>query len=85
MEASQPDVVVLDCELPGMAGIEVVQEIRQRGLPSRVLALSAYDSDRYVRGMLEAGAKGYLLKEEAPETVVTAVRAVARGEEWYSQ
>jgi DNA-binding NarL/FixJ family response regulator len=85
LEASQPDVVVLDCELPGMAGIEVAQEIRQRSLPARVVALSAHDSDRYVRGMLEAGAKGYLLKEEAPETVVAAVRAVAQGEEWYSQ
>jgi DNA-binding NarL/FixJ family response regulator len=85
VEASRPDVVVLDCELPGMTGIDVAQEIQQRGLPSRVVALSAYDSDRYVRGMLEAGAKGYLLKEEAPETVVKAVRAVAQGEEWYSQ
>jgi DNA-binding NarL/FixJ family response regulator len=85
VESSQPDVVVLDCELPGIGGIEVAQEIERRSLPSRVVALSAYDSDRYVRGMLEAGAKGYLLKEEAPETVVTAVRAVARGEEWYSQ
>jgi DNA-binding NarL/FixJ family response regulator len=85
VESSQPDVVVLDCELPGIGGIGVAQEIARRGLPSRVVALSAYDSERYVRGMLEAGAKGYLLKEEAPETVVAAVQAVARGEEWYSQ
>ena len=42
--------------------------------------LSAYDDERYVRGMLEAGTVGYLLKDEAPETIVAAVRAVARGE-----
>jgi DNA-binding NarL/FixJ family response regulator len=84
VEALRPDVVVLDCELPGMGGIEVAQEIRQRDWAVHVVALSAYDSDRYVRGMLEAGAKGYLLKEEAPETVVNAVRAVAQGDEWYS-
>lgn len=49
------------------------------------LAPSAYKDDRYVYGMLRAGAAGYLLKEEALETVVAAVRAVAQGEEWYSQ
>jgi RNA polymerase sigma factor (sigma-70 family) len=73
-------MAVLDCQLPGMEGTQVALEIQRRGLPVRVLALSAYDDDRYVRGMLEAGAVGYLLKEEAPETIVAAVRAVARGE-----
>ena len=49
--------------------------LRNNGLPVRVLALSAYDEDRYVRGMLEAGAVGYyLLKEEAPETIVAAAK-----------
>jgi DNA-binding NarL/FixJ family response regulator len=71
---------VLDCRLPGLAETEVAQEIRRQGLPTHVLALSSYDDDRYVRGMLEAGAVGYLLKEEAPETIVAAVRAAARGE-----
>jgi DNA-binding NarL/FixJ family response regulator len=85
VEASQPDVIVLDCELPGLSGIQVAQEIQRQGLPTQIVALSAYDSDRYVRGMLDAGARGYLLKEEAPETVVTAVRAVAGGQEDYSQ
>ena len=80
IEALQPDVAVLDCQLPGMGGTQVALEIQRRGLPVRVLALSSYDDDRYVRGMLEAGAVGYLLKEEAPETIVAAVRAAARGE-----
>ncbi len=62
----------------------MAQEIRRRGLPVRVLALSAYDDERYVRGMLEAGAVGYLLKDEAPETIVAAVRAAARGEGYFS-
>ena len=80
IEALVPDVAVLDCQLPVLEGTEVAQEIRQRGLPVQVLALSAYDDERYVRGMLEAGAVGYLLKDEAPETIVAAVRAAARGE-----
>jgi DNA-binding NarL/FixJ family response regulator len=64
--------------------VEVAQEIRLRNLPVRVLALSAYDNEQYVRGMLEAGAVGYLLKDEAPETIVAAVRAAVRGEGYFS-
>lgn len=85
IEALQPDVAILDCRLPRLEGTEVAEIIQQRGLPTRILALSAYKDDQYVYGMLQAGAAGYLLKEEALETVVAAVRAVARGEEWYSQ
>ena len=60
-------------------GAEVAAEVQRRDLPVQVLALSAYD-EWYVRGMLETGAVGYLLKDEAPETIVAAVRAAARGE-----
>jgi len=67
-----------------MEGMEVAQEIRRRGLPVRVLALSAYDDERYVRGMLEAGAVGYLLKEEAPGVIVAAVRGAVKGEGYFS-
>jgi RNA polymerase sigma factor (sigma-70 family) len=70
----------VDCGLLVLEGTSVAPEIQQRGLPVRVLALNAYDDERYVRGMLEAGAMGYLLKEEAPETIVAAVRTAARGE-----
>ena len=84
IEALQPDVVVLDCELPGMPGAEVARQVRQRGLQTHVLALSAYSDDRYVQGMLEAGAVGYVLKEEAPETIAEAVRAAQRGQATFS-
>jgi len=84
VEASRPDVVVLDCELPEMEGVEVAQEIWRRNLPVRVLALSSYDDERYVRGMLDAGAAGYLLKDEAPGVIVAAARAAAQGEGYFS-
>ena len=84
IEELRPDVAVLDCKLPGLSGPEVAREIQRRGLPVRVLALSSYDDDRYVRGMLEAGAVGYLLKEEAPETVVAAVQGAVWGEGYFS-
>ncbi len=84
IEALHPEVVVLDCELPGMDGAAVAAEMRKRGLATRVLALSAHADERYVRGMIDAGAVGYLLKEEAPGIIVAAVRAAAKGEGWFS-
>ncbi|MEW6233175.1 MAG: response regulator, partial [Chloroflexota bacterium] len=69
-----------DCLLPGMAGVEVAAEVQRRGLPTRILALSAYRDEKYVQGMIAAGAVGYLVKEEAPGVIVAAVRAAARGE-----
>jgi DNA-binding NarL/FixJ family response regulator len=83
VEELRPDMALLDCRLPGLEGVQVAEAIRERGLPTRVLALSAFADDKYVYGMLQAGAAGYVLKEEALD--VAAVRAVARGEAWYSQ
>ena len=80
----QPDVLVLDCELPGMSGPEVAATLRARNTPTRILALSAFSDDDYIRSMLEAGAVGYLLKSEAAEHIVAAVRAAARGEGYFS-
>ncbi|WP_376792365.1 response regulator [Thermoflexus sp.] len=78
--ALQPDVAVLDCQLPGLSGPAVAREIQRRGLSVRVLALSAYDYDRYLAEMWEAGACGYLLKEEPLERLASAIQRVARGE-----
>ncbi|HXF70747.1 MAG TPA: response regulator transcription factor [Thermoflexus sp.] len=78
--ALQPDVAVLDCQLPGLSGPAVAREIQRRGLPVRVLALSAYDYDRYLAEMWETGAYGYLLKEEPLERLASAIPQVARGE-----
>ncbi len=84
IEMLQPDVVVLDCQMPDIEGPEVAREMRRRGLEVPILALSGYDDDRYVQGMLEADAAGYLLKEEAPEVIVAAVRKAAHGEAYFS-
>ena len=80
MKAPQPDVAVLDCLLPGLSGPDVAREIQRRGLPVRVLALSAYDSGRYRAEMWEADACGYLLKEEPLERIAAIIQQVARGE-----
>lgn len=84
LAASQPTVVVLDCQLPDSDGPAVAQAIGVRLPAVRMLALSAYDDLKYIRGLLAAGALGYLLKNEAPETIVAAVQAVAAGRSYFS-
>ncbi len=84
IEALLPDVAVLDCQLPGVDGIALTSALRRSGTPVRVLALSAYDDDRYLAGMMDAGALGYLLKNEAPEQIVDAVRAAFKGKAFWT-
>lgn len=82
----RPDVLVLDIEMPQLSGIEVAQQIREQKLPVRILALSAYADDHYVHKVLQSGAAGYLVKEEAPHMIIEAVRGIAQGEEgWMSR
>lgn len=86
VEELTPDVLLLDMEMPGLKGVEVAQHLKAAGSPVRILALSSYDDKQYILGLLANGALGYLVKEEAPEKIVAAVRGVARGERvWVSQ
>lgn len=81
-----PDVLLLDMQMPGMNGVEVARQLQEAATQVRILALSAYDDERYIEGLLNCGAAGYLTKEEALDTIVEAVRGVARGEEgWLSR
>lgn len=75
-----PDVALLDCVLPELAGPAVAAEICRRGLPVRVLGLSGHDDAHFLAAMHDAGAAGYLLKDAAPASILAAVRQAARGE-----
>ena len=79
-----PDVLVLDAVMPGLRAPQVIRRLRETRPDLRVLVLTAYDENELVFGLLEAGAVGYVLKEEALETIEAAVRAAARGESWLS-
>jgi len=82
----KPDVLLLDMEMPGKDGLTVARELQDAALNVRVLALSAHDDAEYIMNLLQIGAAGYLTKEEALDTIVDAVRGVARGEEgWLSR
>jgi DNA-binding NarL/FixJ family response regulator len=81
-----PDVLLLDMEMPGETGVQVAQQLQVAGSPVRILALSAYDDEQYIVGLLASGAAGYLTKEQALETIAEAVRGVAHGEDgWLSR
>lgn len=82
----QPDVLLLDMQLPDMSGIEVINKIVAAGYSTRVLGLSSFDDREYITELLGMGAAGYLTKDEAPDYIVDAVRGVARGEKgWVSR
>ena len=86
VDEHQPDVLLLDVEMPELSGVEVAQQLQDEGHPVRLLALSSYDDQEYVQGLLANGAAGYLTKEKAPELIIEAVRAVADGEvRWFVQ
>ncbi|NOZ71998.1 MAG: response regulator transcription factor [Chloroflexi bacterium] len=80
----RPDVLVLDVHLPDMSGVEVMRQLREKGLTTAILILTVSDEKELVFGLLDAGANGYVLKDDALEILVAAVRAVARGESWLS-
>ncbi|OGO28012.1 MAG: hypothetical protein A2Z16_06565 [Chloroflexi bacterium RBG_16_54_18] len=80
VDAQVPDVVLLDVELPIMRGEDVMKKINQDHPGIKVLAVSSYDDRAYIQGMLDNGASGYLLKEDAPELLVKAVRGILHGE-----
>jgi DNA-binding NarL/FixJ family response regulator len=81
----QPDVLVLDVNMPGLDPVITIRQLKELCPALNILVLTAYDDDAYVTGLLSAGATGYLLKEEALETLVAAIRAVHKGESWLSQ
>ena len=80
----QPDVIVMDVAMPVLTGIEATRRIADVSPRSRVLALSMHKDSVYVREILRAGARGYLLKDSIASDLLAAVRAIARGEGYLS-
>ncbi len=79
-ERLRPDVILMDLRMPGTDGVAAIRELAKRGVPSRVLVLTTYDTDSHVLPAIEAGATGYLLKEASRAELVHAVEAAARGQ-----
>jgi len=77
---SKPDVILLDITLPGKSGLEVLPALRQSSPKSRIIALTMHEDEGYLRSALSAGVVGYVPKRAADSELVTAIRAVVRGE-----
>jgi two-component system response regulator NreC len=83
-EKLKPDIVVMDVAMPELNGIEATRRLLASTPHARVIALSMHKDSVYVREILRAGARGYLLKDSGAEDLVRAIRAVAGGESWLS-
>lgn len=79
-----PDVVVMDLSLPSLNGVDATQAIVETVPSTRVLVLSMYGGPEHVRPAIRAGATGYLVKGTGVSDLVAGIRAVSRGEPWFS-
>lgn len=80
-KALKPDVLLLDLNMPGKTGLNALEELKGTG--TRVLVLTMYDDVAYLRQAVEWGAAGYILKSAADVELISAIRAVARGDSYY--
>jgi two-component system, NarL family, response regulator LiaR len=78
-ESLTPDLIVMDVRMPFLNGIEATRAIKSRSPKIHILILSAYEDDRYVFPLLEAGASGYLLKTSSGTELIEAIRKVHAG------
>lgn len=78
-------LVVLDIDLPGKSGLELLKDVRRERPRLPVLILSIYPEDQFALRTLKAGASGFLSKDSAPEDLVHAVRKILRGEKYFSE
>jgi DNA-binding NarL/FixJ family response regulator len=83
-ESAEPDIVILDVAMPKLNGIDVAAQARKRRPDLRIIVLSMYADESYVVRALNAGARGYLLKEATDDDLLPALRAVAAGRTFFS-
>jgi len=76
----RPDMILLDIAMPGLNGLEAARAIRQEAPEVRIVVLTMYDDEAYLREFLQLGAAAYVLKEAADTELLAAIRAVQRGE-----
>ena len=80
-----PDIILMDVAMPKLNGIEATKRIAELYPDIKILALSIYSGKRFVKEMLEAGAVGYLLKDNAPEKLVNAIYRIANGDTYINR
>jgi DNA-binding NarL/FixJ family response regulator len=84
LDALKPDQLILDMQMPGLSGLEVIKHARQRQSSTNIVVLSMHGNEGYVREAMRAGASAYVLKEAAAEELIHAVREAAAGRRFLS-
>ena len=79
VQAEKPDVLISDIEMPGLTGIDVATRLKAEGAATRVLIVTTFGRPGYLRRALDAGVKGYLLKDGPSSVLAAAVRTIAAG------
>ncbi|MCU0822273.1 MAG: response regulator transcription factor, partial [Spirochaetes bacterium] len=84
LKKKSPDFAIVDITLKNSSGIDLIKDMRQLFPALHILTLSMHDELIYAERALRAGAKGYVMKQEAPETIVTAIRHILKGNTFFS-
>jgi len=84
IKQAKPDLTLLDVSLKDSDGIELLKELRAQNQNYQILILSMHDESLYAERALRAGARGYIMKQEAPQTLLLAIRKVLQGEVYVS-
>lgn len=85
LKRQQPDVLLLDVQMPGKSGIELAGIVKKKYPRIQIIAVTNIDITVQVKKMLQQGCSGYLLKDSSPETIIAAIKAVHRGEQFLSE
>ncbi len=84
VEKTQPDVAVVDISMPVLNGVDAARELKKSSPKTKVILLTEHDEDQYVTEALRAGVRGYVLKSQAADDLVYAIREVCRGSVYLS-
>jgi DNA-binding NarL/FixJ family response regulator len=80
-----PDLLLLDLRMPNLTPVELVEQLRNRCPDLRIIILSAYGDDIYVKNLIAMGVAGFVLKDEMPQNLVQAIMTVMQGNTWFSR
>lgn len=84
LQEGSPDILLLDLGMPGPSPVTTIQFVQKHHSSVKIIILTAYKDEAYVRDMIKLGVSGYILKDEVPETLVCAIRSVVGGGSWLS-
>ena len=84
IKKEEPDIALLDISMPNMNGLEIAREIQKENLQVKCIILTMHKEQDFFNSAIEAGVKGYVLKDEAPQSLLDALKIVSEGKRYIS-